>query len=62
MSQTPDGGTCKTCKGKLELIDWCEPENMVCEQDCGNNLEDKDCMVMEERLRCERCGIILEVQ
>ena len=53
----PDSDKCE-CGGHFDLISWCPAENRECQQECGKNLEDIDCLEMEERLKCSRCDSI----
>lgn len=49
-----------SCGGSWTEIDWCEQDRCPCEQGCGANLEDKDCPMIETRLLCRRCGVIVK--
>lgn len=47
------------CGGQFEQIDWCAPEHCRCEEGCGNDTMAFDCAVIETRLLCKRCGVIV---
>lgn len=56
-----DKSSCPNCKHILESIDWCIDNSAECTCDCDSFHEGMDCPHREERVRCNRCEKVYEV-
>lgn len=54
-------GQCPNCNRLLVLIDWCEENREKC-CFCKGDDDSTDCLNKVEKLWCDRCEIILEVE
>ena len=49
-----------SCGGYLDSVTWCNDQNCECYKSCPTNIPMLPCYMAEEKLRCRRCGVVVE--
>lgn len=53
-------GRC-SCGGEFESVEWCQDSGEECDPNCGVILLTEPCCMSVDKLRCKKCGSVVDV-